>query len=50
MNEIPLEDIFLSCATFNELKIFEKPMTSHEGGYTLRNANIRLPVWANILR
>ena len=30
VNEIPLEDIFLSCA-----KIFEKPVTSHEGGSTL---------------
>ena len=35
MNEIPLEDIFLSCAKFNEIKIFEKSMTSHEDGYTL---------------
>ena len=36
VNEIPLEDIFLSCAKFNEINIFEKPMTSREGGSTLR--------------
>ena len=33
VNEIPLEDIFLSCAKFNEIKIFEKPMLSLESGY-----------------
>ena len=28
VNEIPLEDIFLSCAKFNEIKIFDKTTTS----------------------
>ena len=42
MNEIPLENIFLSCAKFNMIRIFEKPMTSHKGGYTLRKKKTTL--------
>ena len=28
----------MSCAKFNKIKIFEKPMTSHEGGATLKSS------------
>ena len=33
-----LEKIYFyhACGHFNEIKIFEKPMTSHEGGSTLK--------------